>query len=117
MKRWKGGDEMDRLDVKVGDTILVCGMWYKRRISTVQKVTPTGKIRVDGNLYDANGFRRINKWESEYIQKPTSEQLKQVRDEYKINKALKMCHEVKVLTIEQAEKIVDILLNDKTKTE
>ena len=108
---------MNRLDVKVGDTIIVLGMWGKRRISTVQKVTPTGKIRVDGNLYDANGFRRIDRWESEHLQKATSEQLKQIRNEYKINKALKMCHEVKVLTIEQAEKIVDILLNDKTKTE
>ena len=105
------------LDVKAGDTVIVWGMWGRKRISTVQKVTPTGKIRVDGNLYDATGFRRIDKWDSERLQKPTSEQLKQIRDEYKINKALKMCHEVRVLTIEQAEKIVDILLNDKVRTQ
>ena len=99
------------LDVKAGDTVIVYGMWGRKRISTVQKVTPTGKIRVDNNLYSATGVRHVNTFEVEYLEIATPEKVKAIRDRYTILKAITICHEIDIedLTVEKAEKIIAIL--------
>lgn len=42
---------MDKLNVNIGDKIIVTDRWNVRFISTVEKITPKGNIRVDGILY------------------------------------------------------------------
>ena len=42
-------------ELKAGDSVFVCNR-YKRILRTVEKITPTGRIKVGGEYYRTSGY-------------------------------------------------------------
>lgn len=98
------------MDVKVGDEVLVEGRWSKS-ILTVEKITPKGNIRVsNGALYDIYGSEKTSDvWNSTNITPLTPELKEQLYKEKIIKNTLKVLHDMKTLTYDQAMRIMEIL--------
>ena len=96
-------------DLKVGDKVFVVDTFYKR-LRQVGKITPTGLIRVGGNLYNQNGsLRSSNTWNTTHLEIATDDTIEEFKKENLINNCkLRMSKQVK-LTYSQAKRIMDIL--------
>ena len=114
---------MNELNVKVGDKVLLTYSAYckqHQKIVEVTKVTPTGRIKVNGlNVqFDKYGQKMgSHGFCSEFYQISfvTEEQISEFREKQRrnsiINKAVKLCQQVneKSLTYDQALEIISIL--------
>lgn len=106
---------MEELKVKVGDKVLYrCSSWGNKteRIETVTRVTPTGRIRIEGRdcQFDKYGDEIIGStWSARaHLSIPTDEDYKRIRENEAISKAQYLMEKAK-LTYEQAVKIIEIL--------
>lgn len=107
---------MDELNVKVGDKVLlISGYAYSRceRIATVVKITPTGRVKIDGldayfNKYGEE-IGRKNAWRSkDYIKIPKEEDYQRLKDNSDIRAAKIICDNfIKEMTPEIARKIIE----------
>lgn len=103
------------LNVKVGDYVLYeWGYFHSHveKIVKVVKVTPTGRIRIDGynEQYDKYGHQMGSKDKWYYgssIRIPTEEDYKRIKENSVIQKALSLMKEA-TPTYEQALRVVDI---------
>lgn len=110
---------MDReLNVKVGDKVLYqYNSWGKsvERIETVKKVTPTGRIRIEGmdSQFDKYGREMGgDAWSGHaHLSIPTEEDYKRIDENAVISKALSLLEKLnkKTLSYDKAVKIVEIL--------
>ena len=96
----------EELNVSVGDEVIVVYRLYER-VAKVERITPNGRIRVDGTYYDKYG-RQIGSdiWSSSYITYVTEERVEKIT----ISKAyqlMKNC-ELNNITYDQATKIIEI---------
>ena len=107
---------MDELNVKVGDELLLSsgyGYSSRERIVTVIKVTPAGRIKVNGMdcTFDKYGREMGTKsiWAARsYLKIPTKEDMERVDNNNTIRKAIIIINKLeKNLTLAQARKIID----------
>lgn len=108
----------EELNVKVGDKVLY-RLWTfsgtVERIETVTRVTPTGRIRIDGSgsQFDKYGHEMGNdSWRGgANLSIPTDEDYKRIEENAVISKALSLMEKLnkKTLPYDKAVKIVEIL--------
>lgn len=98
---------------KVGDKVLLYNQ-YRRKITTVEKITPKGFVKVDGVLFNSNGTERGGNTYGSYLIEPiTGEREQELRREFFISNTKKKLKEFDFnnITYEQACKIA-LLLNE-----
>lgn len=108
----------EELNVKVGDKVLY-RLWTfsgtVERIETVARVTPTGRIRIDGSGSQFDKYGRemgCDSWRGgANLSIPTDEDYKRIEENAVISKALSLMEKLnkKTLPYDKAVKIVDIL--------
>lgn len=96
-------------NLKVGDKVFVC--WRMgRSLRTVEKITPKGNIRVGGTLFNSDGSERGGDvWSRSFLAEATLDAIKSFNEKLIIQKAKKLMASTKEITLEQANKIIDIL--------
>lgn len=97
-------------NIQVGDKVFV---YYTGRtvVRAVEKITPTGLIKVDGNLFNSNGFiRGGGVYCTTYIEIATPEKIEEFKQRIYIKKVIANLKELKTenVTFEQAERINQI---------
>lgn len=100
-------------NLKAGDKVLLYNQ-YRRKITTVEKITPKGFIKVDGILFNSNGAERGGSiYGSYHIEPVTDEREQELRREFFVNNTKKRLKEFDFnnITYEQACKIA-LLLNE-----
>lgn len=99
-------------NLKAGDrVILVGGSPYSPcSIQTVEKVTPTGRIKVKGMTFNQDGTQYGgDRYWSYSIGEATPKEVESIRHEQKVITVKKMMHDTKRITYEQAIAIEAIL--------
>jgi len=71
------------LKLKVGDKVIVSN-WGNRRVETVKKITPTGRIHVTvgvtTEMFNPDGYNRGTKWNGrDCLEEATPERLEDIR--------------------------------------
>lgn len=96
-------------NLKVGDYVFVS--WRMgTSLRKVEKITSKGNIKVNGILFNKNGAERGGDvWSKYYLNEATPEAIKSFHEELTIKKAIKLMREIKSITIEQANKIIELL--------
>lgn len=96
-------------NIKEGDEVVVYGGWQKR-IRKVEKITPSGLIKVGGNFYyDSGSQRGGDVWSKTSILLATPELKKQIEEETAIRKASNILTSYAVRDYETAVKIIELL--------
>ncbi len=108
----------EELNVKVGDEVLY-RLWnlsgVVERIETVTRVTPTGRIRIDGSSSQFDKYGREmggDSWRGgANLSIPTEEDYKRIEENAVISNALSLMEKLnkKTLSYDKAVKIVEIL--------
>lgn len=101
---------MEKLNVEVGDKVIIHGLRGRKSIAVVEKITPKGFIRVSGVLYNTNGFiRGSDIWNIQYITKATVEEVYEVEHNNYRKRILNKLQSLQDITYEQAVEINKIL--------
>ena len=96
-------------NLKVGDYVFV-GWRMGTSLRKVEKITPKGNIKVNGIMFNKNGLERGGDvWDKCYLHEATPEAIKEFQNEITVKKAIKLMREIKSITIEQANKIIELL--------
>lgn len=110
---------MEEINVKVGDEVLYTwrnALYKTEKIAKVTKITPTGRIRTNVTDRQFDKYGRLMGTSSTFsygsIKRLTEEDRKRLVKKEAIDKAVKLFGNSK-LTYEQAEKIIEILEDDK----
>lgn len=103
--------------LKAGDKVFVRGGGMnndKFTLHLVDRVTPTGRIRVGTNLYHNGSHKVPNSWNSYELEKYTPELEKKLRAEKVIRRMRNKIDKVKVweLPPDVVKKIYDILMEE-----
>ena len=106
---------MEKLDVKVGDiVILSCGN-NPDRLVKVTKITPSGRIRIDNRddiqfTPDGREMGKRDRWSwTSYLYPATPERIEEIKQNSIIRKAYYAMNTAKNLSYEQAVQILKIL--------
>lgn len=96
-------------NLKAGDKVFV--HWRMgRMLRIVEKITPKGYIKVGGSLYNTDGSERNSDvWSKCYLSEATPEKIKSFEETLTIKKAIKLMTATKEITLEQANKIIELL--------
>lgn len=104
----------DKLNVNVGDKVIINDR-FSERIANVEKITPTGRICVEGMYFDKHGWKiGGDSWSRTYIDYATKEEIDRILQKQTINKAYQLMrnnYKLNNLNFEQATKIIEILEN------
>lgn len=104
----------EKLNVEVGDAVVVRSSWNNSYLSKVERITPKGAIRVNGILYDEYGREKgSNVWNRSHITKATEEDVKQIEEEKFITLTLVKLRKIKELSYEQAVEIERVLRDER----
>lgn len=100
-------------NLKEGDLVIVENR-FSSRIAKVEKITPSGLIKVEGTLYTKDGFVRGSKsdpWSINVLREATNDAIAEVRNNKLINdaKALMKSEKAANISAEQAKAIIEIL--------
>ena len=102
-------------DVKVGDKVIleVGGWWHSKSVETVEKITPKGRIKVRGELYDVSndGMKAsVRGTGRSWLYPYTEEESKKIYETRYISSVKRKMNDFNgELTIEQAKQIAEIL--------
>ena len=104
--------------LKAGDKVIYC-TWgnfrrYEEYVATVEKITPSGFIKVHGILFNTNGEPRGD-WRCR-LKQATPEKIKEIQETKYILETLNIMHSCEALTYEQA-KAIRAALDMGTKTD
>lgn len=102
---------MEKLNVKVGDKVILQGRWSEESIHTVEKITPTGLIKVCGyTFYDDGSQRGGDTWSGFRLIEATPEAIQRIKDRKTVRKAISMCRKVTdKIDIDTANKLIALL--------
>lgn len=108
---------MEILNVKAGDEVVYTPSQNNgnRQIKTVEKVTPTGRIKLVGSSkqFNKNGDEiGGDVWSRAWISKATEQEIQEIQEEKFIRECLCKIKKVHELTYAQAIKIATILKRD-----
>jgi hypothetical protein len=67
-------------NLKVGDKVIIDGM-HRATIHLVEKVTPIGRIVVDGTQYDDRGTHRYDTWNYSHLREATPDAVEKVMED------------------------------------
>lgn len=96
-------------NLKIGDLVFVNHRVYSS-LQKVEAITPAGNIKVNGILFNQNGSERGgDRWDRFYLSEATPEKLKTFRETMTVKKAFRLMKETKKITLEQANKIIELL--------
>jgi len=100
-------------NLKAGDKIIVTSRYYQT-ITTVEKITPTGRIKIDGEYFGKDGYAigRGDTWYGRsHLKEATPEAVEKIRQNNIIDKAIEATRNIRKekLTYEQASKILAAL--------
>lgn len=97
---------------KAGDKVFVHTNWGKRRLSTIEKITPKGFIKVDGALFTKAGFQRGGgPWHFCNISPASPEEIETYEKEVFVADVVSRLHSISTLDYEKAV-LFHKLLND-----
>lgn len=100
---------MKKLNVKAGDKVIVIGR-FSKSVSKVEKITPTGLIKVDGRLYyDTGNERGGDVWTSNTIYEYSEEEGRKIIENNYIKKTITKLRKIETLTYKQAVAINNVL--------
>ena len=99
-------------DFKVGDLVVVSSRWSEK-VLKVEKITPTGRVKVGGLYYTTSGSQiGGDTWDRGYIVPATEEMIDNIEKKRYMNLTLKRMHDFKQgLSHEDALAINKILSN------
>lgn len=93
----------------VGQKVRVYDTEGNEWIKTVEKITPTGRVKVE-NTYYVNGIEfTSNSWHRKYIEPATDEIIKRFYQEKFAKKVMVALHHLDSITYEDAVKVNNIL--------
>lgn len=96
-------------NLKVGDKVFVNWRMGKS-LRTVDKITPKGYIKVGGSLYNTDGSERNSDvWSRCRLSEATPEEINLFAEKLTIKKAMGLMRSIKEITLEQANKIIELL--------
>jgi hypothetical protein len=98
--------------LKSGDAVIVSNNWDKS-VKTVDKITPTGLIKVDGRLYGKDGYERTQDRCHALLMEATPEAIQAIEEAQIISDAMSVMRWTAKITYDQAVKILEILWADK----
>lgn len=103
----------DRFEnLKEGDLVIV-SCRYGEKISKVEKITPSGLIRVDGTLFYKNGSERGgDTWNRSCLRVATPQAIEEIQNKATIQKAFNLMRNIPKITLIQAKQIIEILKNN-----
>lgn len=103
----------EKLNVKKGDKVILCCGLRNKRVAIVEKVTPKGFIKVNGELYYDDGRKRGGSylWNTDFIKKYTEEEGRKIGEDMYIRVTREKLQNIDKLTYEQAVAINKILEN------
>lgn len=96
-------------NVKEKEHVIVSDRHMGDHIALVEKITPTGLIKVHGVLYNASGSPRGSDWGTSHLEEATPAKMEKIRQEEKI-RLCKIQFKHREINYEQAIAILDILL-------
>lgn len=102
-------------NLKKGDLVIVA---YRNgeRICEVEKITPSGLIKVDGTLFYKSGCERGGDvWNRYYLREATPQAIQIIKESATIQKAFKLMRNVSKITLNQANQIIEILKENEVK--
>lgn len=101
-------------NLKVGDKVFVC--WRMgRSLRSVEKITPKGYIKIGGSLYNTDGSERNSDvWSRCHLSEATPEAIKLFGEQLTIKRAMQLMQSTKEITLEQANKIIELLETSKS---
>jgi hypothetical protein len=96
-------------NLKVGDYVFVrCRLGQS--LEKVEKITPKGYIKVRTTLFNKDGSERGGDvWNKYFISEATPERIKVFQEKQIINKAISIMRSKTEITLEQANKIIELL--------
>lgn len=100
------------MKLNVGDKVIVHGRWNENHIGTVEKITPTGLIKVEGRTYYEDGTQRGgDTWSRSMITEVTPEAFQKFKDNETIRKAIRICNSITIndIDIDTANKLIEML--------
>ena len=101
---------MEKLTLLVGDKVIVQSEWNRRKVSRVEKITPSGAIRVDGVLFNEYGEEK-GRYGTSRIYEATEARLEIVKKEQFTKSVLKRMNNQSSLNYNMAVAINNILEN------
>lgn len=95
-------------NLKADDYVFVISRRGKR-LTKVQRITPTGRIIVD-NIQFINGVNQSNQWDIMRLEEATTEAVKKYKEtQFICAVKLAMINNTKIMTYKQAKEINEIL--------
>ena len=96
-------------NLKAGDDVIISNR-YIQSVGTVEKITPAGKIKVNGLMFRKDGSQvSSDRWCLTRLLEATPEAVRKISEDKAIRKALNAAHDLKDITYEQAVKILAVL--------
>lgn len=96
---------MTNYNFEVGQRVFVISRNYKS-VETVNAITPKGFIKVDGELYKPNGYKRTSdSWDTTRIEPATDEAIEEFKKEIFVAIVMKKLKDITNITYEQAEEL------------
>lgn len=96
-------------NLKPGDKVIVRDYGQFDHMEEVQRLTPTGRIIVNGVTYNPNGIERGGDWRYRRLREATPEAIEQIRRDGIISATIKRMHNTLNITYDQAVQILAIL--------
>lgn len=100
--------------LKVGDKVILS--YYNAKIAEVERITPTGRIIVNGITFTSDGieYRKTKRWDDTklYLIEATQEAIQKVKDDATIRLAIALIKEIsrtEEITLDKAKLIISIL--------
>ena len=95
-------------ELKAGEKVFVSNMFGTKTLETVQRVTPTGRVVVNGNQY-IDGVHNFDKWRVATLEEATDEKIEKYKIKNFVQRVFNELRGKKYMTYEQAKKINEIL--------
>lgn len=95
-------------ELKAGEKVFVSNMFGNKTLETVQRITPTGRVVVNGIQY-INGMHSFDNWRAYTLEEATDEKIEEYKIKNFIQRVCSELREKKYMTYEQAKKINEIL--------
>lgn len=100
------------MDLIVGEKVIYHAGRSSETVEKVEKVTPAGRYRVKGTLFNNDGYERTSEisWNGRYyIEKATDERIKAVEEDQFVRRVLRKLKDISSLSYDQAVQINNIL--------
>lgn len=100
---------LDLSNLKVGDEVIVTNRWNDDIIKTIDKITPSGRIKIGSSYFNKDGSERNSDiWNISIIRPCTEDEKIEIKQKNTCKKAIEMMHSTKSISYENALKIISL---------